>query len=64
MSTQVNVLATIRSIVKEHQTAAIYITHDLAVVAQMADRIQVLRYGNTVEVAKTSQMLNHQRRVY
>ena len=45
VTTQVNVLATIRSIVKEHQTAAIYITHDLAVVAQMADRIQVLRYG-------------------
>ena len=33
-----------------------------AVVAQMADRIQVLRYGNTVEVAKTSQMLNHQKK--
>ena len=45
VTTQVNVLATIRNIVKEHNTAAIYITHDLAVVAQMADRIQVLRYG-------------------
>ena len=57
VTTQVNVLATIRSIVKEHQTAAIYITHDLAVVAQMADRIQVLRYGETIEVAETNQML-------
>ena len=36
---------------RAHQfnTAAIYITHDLAVVAQMADRIMVLRYGNLVE---------------
>ena len=41
VTTQVNVLATIRNIVREHNTAAIYITHDLAVVAQMADRIQV-----------------------
>ena len=57
VTTQVNVLATIRSIVKDHQTAAIYITHDLAVVAQMADRIQVLRYGETIEVAETNQML-------
>ena len=57
VTTQVNVLGTIRSIVKEHQTAAIYITHDLAVVAQMADRIQVLRYGETVEIAETNKML-------
>ena len=64
VTTQVNVLATIRSIVKEHQTAAIYITHDLAVVAQMADRIQVLRYGDTVEVAKTSQMLKSPKEEY
>tara|TARA_B100001057_G_C22868413_1_gene957640 strand:- start:2388 stop:4001 length:1614 start_codon:yes stop_codon:yes gene_type:complete len=64
VTTQVNVLATIRSIVKEHQTAAIYITHDLAVVAQMADRIQVLRYGDTIEVAKTSEMLKSPKEEY
>ena len=57
VTTQVNVLATIRNIVKEHNTAAIYITHDLAVVAQMADRIQVLRYGDTIEESGTSNML-------
>jgi peptide/nickel transport system ATP-binding protein len=64
VTTQVNVLATIRSIVKEHQTAAIYITHDLAVVAQMADRIQVLRYGETIEVAETNQMLKFPNQEY
>ena len=64
VTTQVNVLATIRSIVKEHQTAAIYITHDLAVVAQMADRIQVLRYGETIEVAETNQMLKSPNQEY
>ena len=40
-----------RSIVDKFNTAAIYITHDLAVVAQMADRIKVLRYGEEVEEA-------------
>jgi len=58
VTTQVNVLASIRKIVKDFQTAAIYITHDLAVVAQMADRIKVLRYGKTVEEAPTRTMLS------
>ena len=58
VTTQVEVLASLRSIVEEFNTAAIYITHDLAVVAQMADVIKVLRYGNGVEEAPTRQMLN------
>ena len=51
VTTQVEVLSSIRSVVREFNTAAIYITHDLAVVAQMADKIKVLRYGKTVEEA-------------
>jgi ABC-type glutathione transport system ATPase component len=43
VTTQIEVLAAIRDIVEQFDTAAIYITHDLAVVAQMADRIKVLR---------------------
>lgn len=57
VTTQIEVLAAIRAIVRQYQTAAIYITHDLAVVAQMADRIMVLRYGNLVEEAGTRKML-------
>jgi len=57
VTTQVEVLASMRKIVEEFNTAAIYITHDLAVVAQMADFIQVLRYGEEVEEAPTRQML-------
>ncbi|ESZ28507.1 ABC transporter ATP-binding protein [Mesorhizobium sp. L2C084A000] len=57
VTTQVEVLASIRNIVEEFSTAAIYVTHDLAVVAQMADRIMVLRHGRTVEEADTRQML-------
>jgi peptide/nickel transport system ATP-binding protein len=57
VTTQVEVLAAMRSVVEEFNTAAIYITHDLAVVAQMAHRIMVLRYGNLVEEAPTRAML-------
>ena len=58
VTTQIEVLATIRDIVREFNTAAIYISHDLAVVAQMADRIMVLRYGELVEEASTRKMMS------
>ena len=59
VTTQVDVLLSMRSIVEKFNTAAIYITHDLAVVAQMADRIKVLRYGEEVEEAVTNEMLTN-----
>ena len=58
VTTQIEVLSAIRDIVREYHTAALYITHDLAVVAQMADRIQVLKDGRTVEIAETAEMLS------
>jgi peptide/nickel transport system ATP-binding protein len=64
VTTQIEVLATIKDIVRQFNTAAIYITHDLAVVAQMADRIKVLRYGESVEEAETREMLNNPRQDY
>ena len=57
VTTQIEVLAAIREVVRRHNAAAIYITHDLAVVAQMADRIKVLLKGEEVEEAPTRQML-------
>ncbi|HSH40508.1 MAG TPA: ABC transporter ATP-binding protein [Arenicellales bacterium] len=64
VTTQIEVLATIRDIVEQFGTAAIYITHDLAVVAQMADRIMVLRYGELVEEADTRTMMSHPKADY
>jgi peptide/nickel transport system ATP-binding protein len=49
VTTQIEVLAAIKDITRKYNTAAIYITHDLAVVAQLADRIMVLRDGLLVE---------------
>ena len=59
VTTQVEVLSAIRNIVKKFNTAAIYITHDLAVVAQMADKIKVIRNGEEVEESETRKMLDH-----
>ncbi len=64
VTTQIEVLATIGALVGRHRTAAIYITHDLALVAQIADRIMVLRYGQVVEEAPTKQMLDEPKAAY
>ncbi|MBO6865953.1 MAG: ABC transporter ATP-binding protein [Thalassococcus sp.] len=64
VTTQIEVLAAIRDIVDQFGTAAIYITHDLAVVAQMADRIKVLLRGEEVEEASTEEMLSHPKEEY
>ncbi len=59
VTTQIEVLSAIRDIVDQFNTAAIYITHDLAVVAQMADVIKVLLRGNEVEESDTRSMLEN-----
>lgn len=64
VTTQIEVLAAIKDIVQQFNTAAIYITHDLAVVAQMADRVMVLRYGELVEEAPTGEMLANPQQAY
>ncbi|WP_347268445.1 ABC transporter ATP-binding protein [Paracoccus sp. (in: a-proteobacteria)] len=64
VTTQIEVLAAIRDVVARHNAAAIYITHDLAVVAQMADRVKVLLKGREVEEAPTREMLANPREDY
>ena len=64
VTTQIEVLAAIRDIVAQFDTAAIYITHDLAVVAQMADRIKVLLRGDEVEEAATGAMMKSPKKEY
>ena len=57
VTTQIEVLALLRDLIREFGTAGLYITHDLAVVAQIAQRIMVLRYGKMVEVGEARQVL-------
>jgi peptide/nickel transport system ATP-binding protein len=57
VTTQIEVLAAIKSVVEQFRTAAIYISHDLALVAQMADRIMVFRNGDLIEEGQTRELL-------
>jgi peptide/nickel transport system ATP-binding protein len=64
VTTQIEVLAAIKEAIVETGVAALYITHDLAVVAQVADHILVLRGGNKVEYGTTDQIINQPRQKY
>ena len=64
VTTQIEVLAAIKEAVHARDSAAIYITHDLAVIAQVADRIMVLRYGNLVEEGETRNLLANPKEEY
>ncbi len=59
VTTQLEVIRLIRKIVKERGCGAIYISHDLAVVSQLADRVMVLRHGKTVEVGATRDLIEN-----
>jgi len=58
VTTQIDVLAAIKEAIRDTQVAALYITHDLAVVAQVADEIMVLRHGRMVELGETGQVIH------
>ncbi|WP_267551655.1 ABC transporter ATP-binding protein [Rhizobium rhizogenes] len=64
VTTQIDVLAAIKHAIEETHTAALYITHDLAVVAQISDDIMVLRYGKTVEYGSVQQIIEEPRQDY
>jgi peptide/nickel transport system ATP-binding protein len=64
VTTQIDVLAAIKHAIEETHTAALYITHDLAVVAQISDDIMVLRYGKTVEYGTAQQIIEAPREAY
>ena len=64
VTTQLGVLAAIKKAIRDFGVAALYITHDLAVVAQIADDIMVLRGGETVEYGTCDQIINHPQEEY
>ncbi|TGD44387.1 ABC transporter ATP-binding protein [Pseudotabrizicola sediminis] len=57
VTTQIEVLAAIKEAIRDTGVAALYITHDLAVVAQVADDILVLRHGKRIEYGTTEQII-------
>ena len=64
VTTQIDVLHAIKSAIQDSGVAAIYITHDLAVVAQVSDDIMVLKMGKTVEYGPVEQIINNPKEEY
>ena len=64
VTTQIDVLAIIKEVIRDYGSAALYVTHDLGVVAQVSDRIMVLRHGAMVEEQATADLLANPREDY
>ena len=58
VTTQIEVLRAFKSVMKAGDIAGVYVSHDLAVVAQIADRIVVLRNGEVQETGTTADILS------
>ena len=57
VTTQKQILALIRDLQRDHGTAVLFITHDMGVVAEIADRVAVMRYGRIVETGPLDDVL-------
>jgi peptide/nickel transport system ATP-binding protein len=64
VTTQIDVLKAIKEAIRDTGVAALYITHDLAVVAQVSDHIMVLRQGEMVEYGTADQIINQPKEEY
>ena len=64
VTTQIDVLAAIKEAINDFGISALYISHDLAVVGQVSDRIMVLRHGKMVEMGTTEQIFNNPQEEY
>ena len=64
VTTQIEVLQAIKDVIRDHHTAAVYVSHDLSVVAQIADRILVMNQGDVVEQGTTGDLLDRPQKDY
>lgn len=64
VTTQIEVLLAFKKVIRERGMTAVYVSHDLAVVAQMADQIMVLNGGETQEVGAAEAILKRPQHAY
>jgi len=64
VTTQAQILALIRALQRKHGTGVLFITHDFGVVAEIADRVAVLRQGEVVEFGAAANVLSRPRHEY
>ncbi|MCR4266238.1 ABC transporter ATP-binding protein [Nitratireductor sp. ZSWI3] len=61
---QAQILDLLRDLVDENRMGLLLISHDLAVVAEMADRVTIMRHGEVVDAGRTAGILTEQRHPY
>ncbi|MEN4927655.1 ABC transporter ATP-binding protein [Erwinia billingiae] len=64
VSVQAQVLALLRRLCKQHQTAVMLITHDMGVIAEICDRVAVMYAGRLVEIGPVADVIHHPRHPY
>jgi len=64
VTTQARILVLLKELVRDYGMGLLIITHDLAVVADMADRLAVMRHGEIVETGTTRNLLADMRHPY
>ena len=64
VTTQTRVLQLVRAMARQHRTAVVYVSHDLAVVASLADQVAVLYSGEIVESGSAEQVLGRRLHPY
>ena len=64
VTTQAQILKLISDMQAVHKTGVLFITHDFGVVADIADRVAVMQYGQIVETGSVDKVLNHPEHPY
>ena len=64
VTTQLQILKLIRELQREDGAGVLFITHDFGVVAEIADKVVVLRYGEVVEQGTADEVLNNPQHPY
>jgi len=64
VTVQAQILALLKQLRAEHNLSMLFISHDLAVVAQVADRVAVMRHGEIVELGDMQQVLTRPQHPY
>jgi peptide/nickel transport system ATP-binding protein len=64
VTVQAQILELLKTLKREHNLSMLFISHDLAVVAQVADRVAVMRHGEIVEQGSVAQVLTRPQHDY
>jgi peptide/nickel transport system ATP-binding protein len=64
VTSQAEIIELLLHFVQKHDMSMIFVSHDLALVSQLCDRIIVMKDGSIVECGKTEDVINHSQNAY